>query len=64
MTTKSKTTISLSPEVAKALKYYLADTEQSFRDQSKVINDLILRGLVVARNEMVEQGNSKAPCPA
>jgi hypothetical protein len=51
MSAKGKTTISLEPDVAKALKYYLADTEQSFRDQSKVINELLREGLAHKRDK-------------
>ncbi len=61
MSQKGKTTISLEPEVAKALKHYMADAECSFRDQSRVINDLLMKGLTVAKNEIGEQADT---CPA
>lgn len=62
MNTDGKTTVKLEPEVAKALKHYIADTDRSWRDQSRVINELILSG-IKHKKECVQingEGNAEA----
>lgn len=54
---KGKTTISLEPEVAKALKYYMADKEMSFKEQSKAINELL-------ENALLAEQEKNVSCPA
>lgn len=59
-----KTTLVLKPDVERAMKHYMADTDRSFRDQSAVINELIMEGLKSIEEKKAAKISSQNPLEA
>jgi KaiC/GvpD/RAD55 family RecA-like ATPase len=59
------TTVEMREDVARELAMFMAITGRRLKEQSKVINELILAGIENEKAKQIgEQGNAKAPCPA
>ena len=50
-----KTTVELREDVARAMRIYMANNNRSFKEQSAVINELIMKGLECTEKHSTEK---------
>ncbi len=50
-----KTTVELRDDVARAMRIYMANNDRSFKEQSAVINELIMKGLECIEKHSTEK---------